>query len=256
MLIRGNHYFLPLSDSFSHYVLSFFRFTYSLPISLRGFHNAERFLLSHFDRNLEDAMTFLSKGLRSALNFLHKHGVTHCDLKLDNIVVHLQQPDRPLLQLIDLGLADQHGAGTGLNRLVAFFPQHVVDTWSNSELDNFAASQCCLHLFVSHKCRGSKASMWRELDRMYVRTTDYDDCRRHLFRVVGQLLPATPSPVHWLSWLRSVSLEPSMVLGKTLKPKKCVRTWTKFCDAFTVNDKTEVTMLNMVDDLFPFSHRV
>jgi serine/threonine protein kinase len=119
-------------------------------------------------------MTFLSKGIRSALNFLHKHGVTHCDLKLDNIVVRLQQPDRPLLQLIDLGLADEHGAGTGLNRLVAFFPQRVVDTWSNPELDNFAASQCCLHLFVSHKCRGSKTSMWRELGRMYVRTMRHD----------------------------------------------------------------------------------
>jgi serine/threonine protein kinase len=196
-------------------------------------------------------MTFLSKGIRSALNFLHKHGVTHCDLKLDNIVVRLQQPDRPLLQLIDLGLADQHGAGTGLNRLVAFFPQRVVDTWSSIALDNFAASQCCLHLFVSHKCRGSKMSMWRELGRMYVRTMRHDVS---LFQVLGQLLPTTPSRMNWLTCLRSISLEPSIVLSKISEPEECASTWTKFCGAFTANDKTEVVMLNKVDGLFPFSH--
>jgi serine/threonine protein kinase len=199
-------------------------------------------------------MLFLSKGLHSALNFLHKHHVAHCDLKLDNIVVHLQQPDQHFLQLIDLGLSNQHGAGTGLNRLVAFFPQRVVDKWTSYELDKFAASQCCLHLFVSHKCRGNKNSMWRELGHMYGRTKDRADSRRHLFRVVVQLLAATSSRVHWLTWLRSVSLEPSMVLSKTLKSKKWASTWTKFCDAFTANDKTEVAMLNMVDGLFPFSH--
>jgi serine/threonine protein kinase len=145
---------------------------------------------------------------------LHKHHVAHCDLKLDNIVVHLQQPDRPFLQLIDLGLSNKHGAGTGLNRLVAFFPENVVDKWTSYELDKFAASQCCLHLFVSHKCRGSKTSIWKELGYMYGRTIRH---RVSLFRVLGQLLPATPSRMHWLTWLRSVSLEPSMVLSNSVR---------------------------------------
>jgi serine/threonine protein kinase len=194
-------------------------------------------------------MHFLSKGLHSALDFLHKHRVAHCDLKLDNIVVHL-----PFLHLIDLGLSNQHGAGTGLNRLVAFFPQSVVNKWSSYELDKFAASQCCLHLFVSHKCRGNKNSMWRELDHVYGRTKNRTDSRRHLFRVVGQLFPATSSRVRWLTWLRSVALDPNTVLSRTLKSEKWTVTWTKFCGAFAVDDKTEVAMLNMVDGLFPFSH--
>jgi hypothetical protein len=126
-----------------------------------------------------------------------------------------------------------------------------VDKWTPYELDKFAASQCCLNLFVSHKCRGSKTSIWKELGSMYGKTIHH---RVSLFRVLGQLLPTTRSRMHWLTWLRSVSLEPSMVLSKTPKPEECTSAWTKFCGAFTVNDKTEVAMLNMVDCLFPFSH--
>jgi serine/threonine protein kinase len=107
-------------------------------------------------------MHFLSKGLRGSLDFLHKLGMAHCDPKLDNIVVRLQQPKQPLLQLIDLGMSNMHGAGTGLHRLVVLFPESVVDSWSCMALDNFAAIQCCLHLYVSHKCWGSRKSVWRE----------------------------------------------------------------------------------------------
>jgi serine/threonine protein kinase len=85
------------------------------------------FLLSYFEGNVEGAMHFFSKGLRGALDFLHNFGVSHCDLKVDNIVVGVQQPKQLLLQLIDLGLSDRHGAGTGLNRLIAFFPKSVVN---------------------------------------------------------------------------------------------------------------------------------
>jgi serine/threonine protein kinase len=196
-------------------------------------------------------MHFFSKGLHGALEFLHKHHVTHCDLKLDNIVVRLQQSEEPFLQLIDLGLSGRHGAGTGFNRLIAFFPESVVKNWSCLALDKFAAIQWCLHLYVSHKCPGSKKSMWRKLDHIYKETKDSDPGQQ-LFRVIGELFTES-SRVDWLTWLRSVALDPNIVL-RTQNSERWADTWTKFCGTFTVNDEPEVAMLNMVDGLFPFSH--
>jgi hypothetical protein len=117
-------------------------------------------------------------------------------------------------------------------------------------LDKFAAIQYCLHLYVSHKCPGSKKSMWRELYYVHADTEDSDPGQQ-LCRVVGELFTKRSSRVRWLTWLRSVALDPNTVLSRAQNSEKWADTWTKFCGAFAVDDKTEVAILDMVDGLFP-----
>ncbi|CAG8528357.1 4206_t:CDS:2 [Paraglomus occultum] len=97
-----------------------------------------KFTLRHYLRNVaksrgkrgltENKVKKIMRQLLSACHHLEKHGIYHCDLKLDNIVVDTEGN----LKLIDFGLAVEGEKGRG--RIGSIFPPEMYDHYIPYEL--------------------------------------------------------------------------------------------------------------------------
>ncbi len=55
------------------------------------------------------AIEIARQGLR-ALGYLHRHGFVHRDISPDNLMLSIDVEGRPLVKIIDLGIAKRHGS--------------------------------------------------------------------------------------------------------------------------------------------------
>ena len=86
----------------------------------------------------------------AGLSAAHAQGIVHCDLKPANVLVTLPRPDRPLVKVLDFGVATGVEAATQVDQIVMGTPMYMAPEQVTGDAVDFRTDvyQACATLFA------------------------------------------------------------------------------------------------------------
>ncbi len=136
-----------------------------------------RSMLKRLERFPRQGVAEIVRQLGAALSLAHSYGVVHRDLKPENVLVAWPAPEKPLLKVLDFGMARLlvGGPGTPLTRKGAIFgtpeympPEQCMGQPVDTRADQYALGVMCFEMLAGKRPFKAKSAL--EMVQMQIRT--------------------------------------------------------------------------------------